>query len=351
MPGDFGSPSLDGKWFGTGDPFDPVTTSATGWGFSYPGVLFNDVYYVVYAFREGLFMQGFSLSPGFLDVHSDGADAGTGSGVKHGLRFINDLNASGDFGLIGLLGNTPNPGYMYTLFWDNDYGGTGTWFGLVVKPGDRAAPNTVMLIPQEKDWQAVGVSSADLSQHPIVSFVWSPGTVGAKAWRSMGTMVDDYAKRAGLLGLAGLKRNANATAGTGEEILATYTLPGGSMSMDNNVALRITAKVELTSGGATKVGRIRFGGIGGTILASRSLASGSGQLHLDAIVVRASATSQDSWGKGMDSGTGTINAGSSSPAQTLANDIDIVVTGQTTTAAQTVKNPVLLVEYLPLDQA
>ena len=139
--------------------------------------------------------------------------------------------------------------------------------------------------------------------------------------------------------------NASATSGTGETVLATYTIPAGVLASAWD-GVRITGKVDTTSGASTKTYRLRFGGASGTIIATGNTA-GATRVRLGGWVWRTGAATQEAFGETLDA-AGSITSTSSSPTQTLANAIDIVLTGQTTTAAHTVKNPMLMVEFLPM---
>lgn len=142
--------------------------------------------------------------------------------------------------------------------------------------------------------------------------------------------------------------NANATSGTGEVVLATYTIPAAVLAQAWD-GLRIITKSDSTTGASNKTHRIRFGGVGGTILATATV-TGAQRIRGDVILYRTGAATQEAMGTMIDSGGG-ITGTSASPTQTLANAIDVVLTGQTTNAAHTVKNPMLFVEFLPMVNA
>jgi len=142
--------------------------------------------------------------------------------------------------------------------------------------------------------------------------------------------------------------NAENTSGTGETILATYTIPAAVLAQAWD-GVRITGFVDTTSGASTKTWRLRFGGIGGTILISDT-STGAVRAKVLAHVWRTGAATQEAFGESVDS-AGNTGETTTSPTQTLANAVDIVLTGQTTNASHTVKNPMLMVEFLPMVNA
>ena len=122
---------------------------------------------------------------------------------------------------------------------------------------------------------------------------------------------------------------SQATTGTSEEVLATYTLPANTLSA-NGKAIRIRAWGNHAANTNATTGRIRFGGIGGTAIATHFSATSNGSWILEAVVVRTGAATQAANGNG---NFGTNSPSVSSPTQTLSNAIDIVVTGTTAVAA------------------
>jgi len=140
---------------------------------------------------------------------------------------------------------------------------------------------------------------------------------------------------------------AATTSGTSETILCTYTIPASTLS-SNQQGIRITAFVKFNSTGAiTHTVRLRFGGIGGTILTSRAATNNRGHF-IEALVWRTGAATQKAFGKTFDSVAGLADISYTSPTQTLSSAVDIVLTGQTNNSAQVVDTPMLLVEYMPL---
>lgn len=133
------------------------------------------------------------------------------------------------------------------------------------------------------------------------------------------------------------------TTGASEEILASYTLPGGTLSVDGR-GIRIMASATHAANTNAASMRIRFGGIGGTIVASQSSSANSATYLYEIVIRRTGAATQISSGvMWVSSTTGTFGA---APTQTLASDVSIVVTGITATAAGDVIFNSLSVEAL-----
>lgn len=123
------------------------------------------------------------------------------------------------------------------------------------------------------------------------------------------------------------------TTGTVEEVLRTYTLLGGSMAV-NGDRVRARAWFTTVNNANTKTGRIRFGGIGGAIVATGNAAvSQAGSSYLDAEIIRTGPTAQDAYGLAFTNNSASLNFARSAPTQTLSGSVDIVVTGTTPTLA------------------
>ena len=137
---------------------------------------------------------------------------------------------------------------------------------------------------------------------------------------------------------------SQATTGTSEEVLATYTLPANTLSA-NGKAIRVTAWFVSTADAVSKTARIRFGGIGGTVVATNNSSAASATHMLTTLIVRSGAATQESVGSGLYNGTAT-NAIVTSPTQTLSGAIDIVATGTTPSGAGQMTFKGLLVEAL-----
>jgi hypothetical protein len=120
---------------------------------------------------------------------------------------------------------------------------------------------------------------------------------------------------------------SQATTGTIEEVLATYTLPANTLSA-NGKGIRITAWAA-GSGGGNKTLRIRVGGLGGTQIAVTNTATGAGGYVVDALVFRTGAATQVALGRGSIHGSGAMNVTDTAPTQTLSGTVDVVITGTT----------------------
>ena len=136
---------------------------------------------------------------------------------------------------------------------------------------------------------------------------------------------------------------SQATTGTSEEVLATYTLPANTLSA-NGKAIRVTASFKHAANTNGTTERIRFGGISGDVVASMSFSVNGGDAVLTATIIRTGATTQAAYGIGFPGATPPVVV--ATPSQTLANAIDVVVTGTTPTSAADVTFRTLLVEAL-----
>ena len=136
---------------------------------------------------------------------------------------------------------------------------------------------------------------------------------------------------------------SQATTGTSEEVLATYTLPAGTLSA-NGKAIRVTASCKHAANSNNASCSLRFGGIGGTVIASRASTSSGGQYMLSATLYRTGAATQESIG--VASVENSMQVTVATPTQTLSGAVDIVVTGTTATAAGDITFRSLLVEAL-----
>lgn len=132
-------------------------------------------------------------------------------------------------------------------------------------------------------------------------------------------------------GVANVNTTSQATTGTSEEVLATYTLPANALSA-NGKGVRITAWTTGTGAGQ-KITRIRFGGLAGTIVAGTVSSGGAGVHVVHATVLRTGAATQVAMGQGFINGGSANNTGSS-PTQTLSGTVDIVVTGTSAVAGE-----------------
>jgi hypothetical protein len=131
-------------------------------------------------------------------------------------------------------------------------------------------------------------------------------------------------------GALNVNTTVQATTGTIEEVLATYTLPANTLSA-NGKGVRVTAAGLTAANGNTKTMRVRFGGIGGTQVCSSTTATSGVAWHQTAEIFRTGAATQIT---GCTSTAGTAaNTNINTAAQTLSGTVDIVVTGTTATAS------------------
>lgn len=133
-----------------------------------------------------------------------------------------------------------------------------------------------------------------------------------------------------------------ATAGTSEEILATYTVPAGTLS-ENGMWISMEASGITAANTNSKVLNLRFGGIGGTIVATATTTTSAASWYLKARVLRTGATAQATQGWGVVGTVTTVTT--TTAAQTLANAITFVVTGTTASAAGDATYKSYTVEY------
>ena len=108
---------------------------------------------------------------------------------------------------------------------------------------------------------------------------------------------------------------SQATTGTSEEVLATYTLPANTLAR-NGQAVRVTMRGYHAANSNSATLRVRLGGIGGTVLAAHTLAAANGVFEINSVFYRTGATTGY-----MFSGTPAQNFGGIAP--TWANAIDL----------------------------
>lgn len=134
------------------------------------------------------------------------------------------------------------------------------------------------------------------------------------------------ARMAGTLNVSG---TVTGNVGVGEDILATYTVPADTLAA-NGQALRISAWGTTAANGNNKEGRIRFGGIGGTVVADTGVGAFNALAwNMNAIIVRTGAATQTSTGNAFISNS-AFTTSRTAPGQTLSGTVDIVVTGEAT---------------------
>lgn len=194
-----------------------------------------------------------------------------------------------------------------------------------------AALAVMLFLPALAGAQAPGAPSIDYE--PSRSALPNGSTVNAGTGSA----------RATVGGVLNVNTTSQATTGTAEEVLATYTLPANTLSA-NGKGVRIIAFGASAANANVKITRIRFGGIGGTIIAALSFSSSAASWRLSAEVVRTGAATQittSQSGSGATSSSQTVSA-----SQTLSGTVDIVVTGVTATSAGDATFQGLIVEAL-----
>lgn len=146
----------------------------------------------------------------------------------------------------------------------------------------------------------------------------------------------------GVNGKFATNTTSNGNVGGGEDILQTVALEAGVLDTDGK-AIRIIAFGRFAANANGKTVAVRFGGIGGTVVAQSAVGStdyNNLAWRIEVLIIRTSATAQLSISDfksqtGGASGSTTLRA---TPAQTLANAIDIVTTG---TSAASASNDIL----------
>ena len=124
---------------------------------------------------------------------------------------------------------------------------------------------------------------------------------------------------------------AVATSGTSEEVLYTYSLPGGMIGKDGDT-LQLLFTGQTAANGNTKTARFRIGGIGGASVCGISAASNNQAISCLAFCQRTSSSTMSCWTAGFLAAS--IQGSSSTvTGQNFAAATSIVVTGTTTTAA------------------
>ena len=134
--------------------------------------------------------------------------------------------------------------------------------------------------------------------------------------------------------LAASGNSVGVGADTNEDILKTYTVPGGTLANNGDV-IHVTAGGTMAASTDTKTVRIRWGGMAGSVLANPSGAvAGAVTWHAEAWLMRTAAGTQafNSTGTVVGSGntSGTLTANASADE---TQPQDILVTGRNTTTA------------------
>jgi hypothetical protein len=139
-----------------------------------------------------------------------------------------------------------------------------------------------------------------------------------------------------------------ATVGTGEETAYTFSIPGNTLSADNQW-LQVTAWSTAGATGTNKQLRVKFGAT--TISDSTAANFSSGSLMwVECKLFRTGAATQRSFCVGSDGASGSLVNGASSntwknlttPAETLSGAVTFLVTQQSATAANQTANGVIL---------
>lgn len=138
--------------------------------------------------------------------------------------------------------------------------------------------------------------------------------------------------------------STSLTGSTSETILATIVIPGKAMGP--NGIVRVTMVWRITNNANAKTGRVRHGGIGGTIFAAQSLAS----TRTTRTYAQFANVNSEASQKGPSSGISTGWGGSSADVVTASIDTtvaqDLVITGQLADGADTLTLESYVVEIL-----
>ena len=193
----------------------------------------------------------------------------------------------------------------------------------------------------ETGWVAMGAPSGCTSGSVAV-FLGSPVTLGCDAGITYDAATDTLAPTnlaAGTLAKKGtgtasgrlsvvlhVNTTKQATTGTSEQVLATYTLPANTLSEDGK-AIRIKGTFTTDANSNSKGIRIRFGGSAGELIISRSATDNNLAIVFDVTIVRTGAATQIAFG------TLGPTAAYTATTQTLSNALDIVAQATTGTAA------------------
>jgi hypothetical protein len=134
-------------------------------------------------------------------------------------------------------------------------------------------------------------------------------------------------------------------AGTGEEVAYTCTIPANSLSA-NGKALRVTVAFTTAANTNSKVLRIRWGGVGGTICAARSASSSGTNVRLECLLLRRDTASQVMVGTGTDSVNVNILTTNATATRDETASNDLVVTMTNASSASDATAQFFFVEFL-----
>lgn len=136
---------------------------------------------------------------------------------------------------------------------------------------------------------------------------------------------------------------STAPAGTSEEIVAKVTIPALTLYKDGQI-LHFVIYGTHAANTNSAILAARFGGIGGTVVATRTSIVSGDILRLEGYIVRTGAATQKAIGKGLS--TDKVLNTASSPTQDLTTAIDLVVTCTNGTAASDLAYTGMIVEVL-----
>ena len=146
-------------------------------------------------------------------------------------------------------------------------------------------------------------------------------------------------------GVLNVNTTSQATTGTSEEVLATYTLPANTLSA-NGKAIRVTANLSGAANTNSKTARIRLTNTSGAALASVTSTTSAAEISFSVVIIRTSATTFNSVSMGgAHAGNVQVNRNTGISA-TFSGDVVFVVTGLTGTSAGDLTFQLLLVEAL-----
>ena len=144
--------------------------------------------------------------------------------------------------------------------------------------------------------------------------------------------------------LLNVNTTSQATTGTSEEVLATYTLPANSLSATGKI-IRVTAYFTTAANANTKIARIRLGGLTGAAVTAQSISTNNGVVMLCGYIIRTGANTQAIVGHGIAS-SGAVTALNSTSTQTDTGSLAIVITGATATSSGDLTFRVMIVEFM-----
>ncbi len=151
-------------------------------------------------------------------------------------------------------------------------------------------------------------------------------------WRKF--MVGFGKGRAGFAGVMSVNVTPFTVADGTAVAAHTHSIPKNSLHKAG-MMLRFVAWGSFAGDADAGTVNLRFGGIGGTVVATVAKSNG-GLWHLEALITRLTGTTQAANGRGHVSNTAQDTVTDSAPAQTLANDLTAVVEADGTNASDIV---------------